>query len=84
MFMFISIPLMNDVKLQRPGESKFSNCLLIIVIIDVMLTSANGDIFRVTGPLCGEFIGHRWIPVRKAYDADLLCFLWSAPEETVE
>ena len=25
-----------------------------------MLTSTNGNIFRVTGPLCGEFTGHRW------------------------
>ena len=25
---------------------------------DVM-TSPNGDIFRVPGPLCGEFAGHR-------------------------
>ena len=27
-----------------------------------MMTSSNGNIFRVTGPLCGEFIGHPWIP----------------------
>ena len=27
-----------------------------------MMTSSIGNIFRVTGPLCGEFIGHRWIP----------------------
>ena len=25
-----------------------------------MMTSSNGNIFRVTGPLCGEFTGHRW------------------------
>ena len=25
----------------------------------VMMTSSNGNIFRVTGPLCGEFTGHR-------------------------
>ena len=24
-----------------------------------MMTSSNGNIFRVTGPLCGEFTGHR-------------------------
>ena len=29
----------------------------------------NGNIFRVTGPLCGEFTGHRWIPRTKARDA---------------
>ena len=26
-----------------------------------MMTSSNGNIFYVTGPLCGEFTGHRWI-----------------------
>ena len=25
--------------------------------------------FRITGPLCGEFTGHRWIPRTKASDA---------------
>ena len=35
---------------------------------------------RVTGPLCGEFTGHRWIPRTKASHAELCCFLWSAPE----
>ena len=28
----------------------------------IMMTSWNGYIFRVTGHLCGEFTGHRWIP----------------------
>ena len=31
-----------------------------------MMTSSNGSIFRVTGPLCTEFTGHLWIPVTKA------------------
>ena len=35
--------------------------------------------FRVTGPSCGEFSGHRWIPRTKASDAELWCFIWSAP-----
>ena len=26
------------------------------------MTSSSGNIFRVTGRLCGEFTGHRWIP----------------------
>ena len=30
-----------------------------------MMTSSNGNIFRVTGPLCGEFAGPRWIPARR-------------------
>ena len=43
-----------------------------------MMTSSNGNIFRVTGPLCGEFTGHRWIPHTKASDAELYCFsIWA-------
>ena len=34
------------------------------------MTSSNGNIFRVTGPLCEEFTGHRWIPLTKASDAE--------------
>ena len=30
--------------------------------------------FRVTGPLCREFTGHRWIPLTKASDAELDVF----------
>ena len=44
----------------------------------------NGNIFRVTGPLWGEFTGDRWIPLTKASNAELWSFLWSAPEQTVE
>ena len=46
----------------------------------LMMTSWNGNIFRVTGPLCREFTGHRWIPRAKASDAELWCFLLSVPE----
>ena len=49
-----------------------------------MMTSSNGNIFRVTGPLWGESTGHRWIPLTKASDAELWCFLWSALEQIVE
>ena len=44
-----------------------------------MMTSSNGTVSRVTGPLWGESTGHRWIPITKASDAELCCFLWSAP-----
>ena len=37
----------------------------------VMMTSSNGNIYRVTGHLCGEFTGLRWIPRTKASDAEL-------------
>ena len=46
----------------------------------IIMTSSNGNIFRVTGPFCGEFTGHRWIPLTKASDAELWCFLLSATD----
>ena len=49
-----------------------------------MMTSSNGNIFRVTGHLCGEFTGPRWLPRTKASDAELWCFLWSTSEQTVK
>ena len=48
------------------------------------MTSSYGNIFPVTGPLWGEITDHRWIPLTKASDAELWCFLGSAPEQTVE
>ena len=32
--------------------------------------------FPVTGPLCGEFTGDRWIPRTKASDVELWCFFF--------
>ena len=49
-----------------------------------MMTSSSGNIFPVTGLLCGESTGHRLIPLSKASDTELWCFLWSAPKQTVE
>ena len=54
------------------GNDKF--CL-------IMMTSSNGDIFHVTGHLCGEFTGPGCIPRTKASDAQFWCFLWSASEK---
>ena len=48
------------------------------------MTSSNGNIFRVTGPVCGEFTGDQWIPHKKASDAKLWSLHWSAPEQTVD
>ena len=39
--------------------------------ITFMMTSSNGNIFRVTGHLCGEFTGPRWIPRTKAQSFDV-------------
>ena len=53
-------------------------------LVQHMMTSPIGNIFRVTDPLCGEFTGPRWIPRTKASDAGLWCFLWYVPEQTTE
>ena len=45
-----------------------------------MMTLSNGNIFRVTGHLCGEVIGPQWIPLTKASDVELCYFLWFASE----
>ena len=39
-----------------------------------MMMSSNGNIFRVSGHLCGVFTGPRWIPLTRARDAELWCF----------
>ena len=57
----------------RPTLDFIYGCL-ITNQLHSMMTSSNGNIFRVTGPLCGEFTGHRWIPDTKASDAELWCF----------
>ena len=36
------------------------------------VTSLNGNIFRVTGPLCGEFTDHRWIPSQSQWRGALM------------
>ena len=36
-----------------------------------MMTSSNGNIFHITGPLYGELTGHKRIPLTKATDAEL-------------
>ena len=57
-----------------------SDLLALLIWGNPMMTSSNENIFRVTGHLCGEFTGPRWIPHTKASDAELWCLLWSAPE----
>ena len=41
-----------------------------------MITSWQGNIFHVIGPLWGEFTGHWWIPLTKTSDVKFLCYLW--------
>ena len=57
---------------QLKSHSYFNRCYLYLP----MMSSSNGNIFRVTGHLGGEFTGHWWIPHTKAGGAELWCFLW--------
>ena len=54
-----------------------------IYSMSTMMTSSNGNIFCITGPLWGESTSHWWIPLTKASDTELGCFLWSGSEQTV-
>ena len=38
------------------------------------------ETFSAHWPFVWEFTGDRWIPLTKASDAELWCFLWSVPE----
>ena len=49
-----------------------------------MIASSNGNIICITESLRGESTGDQWIPPTKASDAELCCFLWSAPEQAIE
>ena len=43
------------------------------------------EIFSALPVLCvGNSPSHRWIPLTQCINAELWCFLWSAPEQTVE
>ena len=48
--------------------------LLYYILSHSMMTSSNGNIFRVTGPLGGEFAGRQWIPPHKGQWCGALIF----------
>ena len=56
-------------------QSTTKCCARLGNILYIMMTSSNGNNLRVTGHLCGEFTGPRWLPHTKASDAELRCFL---------
>ena len=64
------IPLVHVAKYHLHEEEEQTKLAWSITFL--MMTSSNGNIFRVTGHLCGEFT--------KASDAEIWCFLWSASE----
>ena len=62
----------------------WGNLLYLDRLKKIIMTLLNGNIFRVIGHLCGELTSHHWIPLTKASDTELWCFLLSSPEWTVE
>ena len=71
-------------------ELGHGDCFIVTQCVDscqidsAIMTPSNGNIVRVTGPLCGELTGRRWFPLTKVSDAELWRFLGSEPEQTVE
>ena len=57
-----------------PSQSRNKQLRWCFTIVLCMMTSSNGNIFRVTGPLWGESTGHRWIPITKVSDAEFDIF----------
>ena len=55
-------PCVNEVTLQ--GICKVGHILITTNTTQYMMTSSNGNIFRVTGPLCGEFTGPGEFPTQ--------------------
>ena len=61
---------MNEYSLKRYSiyhkiSTRFTHCCAWLWFASNMMTSSNGNIFRVAGPLCGEFTGPRWIPAQR-------------------
>ena len=52
-----------------------------LILTFYMMTSSNGNDFRVTVPLCGEFTALRWFPNTKASDAEPWCFFNLGPNK---
>ena len=52
-YMYIHIRKLIDIKHRQPLQQV------------LMMPLSNGNIFRVTGHLCGEFTGPRWIPAQR-------------------
>ena len=51
---------------KRYEDFDATSCLgLMNARANFMMTSSSGTIFRVTGPLCREFTGNRWIPLTR-------------------
>ena len=75
----MSYGYVNDMDPLSSSKTMQTNPCAYMFECSVMMTSPNEKIVRVTDLLCREFIGPRWIPLTKACDAEIWCFIWSAP-----
>ena len=75
MFIYIQNKRVIGYWLQCKTHLNHATCCIVLSKTSMMTTS-NGNIFCVTGHLCGEFTGPRWIPHTKASDAELWCFVF--------
>ena len=71
--------ILNSVELSLMGRAPdqgydWTRSRLMKSTLHIMMTSSNGNIFRVTGPSWVEFTDHRWIPLTKTSDAELWFF----------
>ena len=57
--------------------NRIHHVVCFIIVCGSMMTSSNGNIFRVTCPLCGEFTGPGEFPtqrpVTRSFDVSLIC-----------
>ena len=61
----------------------YNGTTLLGRICGVMMTSSNGNIFSITGPLCRQSTDHRWIPLTMDSEAELWPYLWYSSEPSL-
>ena len=67
--------------LWRESKSELLDSRHIAAVMPNMMTSSNGNIFRVTGPLCGEFIGPGEFPTQRPVTRSFDVFCDQRPNE---
>ena len=76
MYMYICICNNHVINVHNHNRLLFNWKQYIHSLSTAMITSPNWNIFRFTSTLCGEFTGHRWIPLINANDVlmfSLIC-----------
>ena len=73
----------NKTTVNKPWTNSSNNTQLSTNCVQIsMMTSSNGNIFRVTSSLWGESTGHRWIPKQRPVTRsfhiffDLCLYIW--------